>query len=161
VSELGNTIKRLRQRLGQTMAEFSETIGTQQSTISRYESGRIPPSKSILILLLLLADEDEKPEILKALGLENTQAGAELHLSKHRLNEARRTLSGGARLSKADQRLAAFVEEAAKIAQSGIPVDDCLVELLHLWRTHSSNRKGLRDSLAQMLPYFKYTAIRG
>jgi len=50
------------------MAEFAEVLGTQQSTISRYESGQLVPSKSVLILLFLIARAREREALAKAIG---------------------------------------------------------------------------------------------
>jgi transcriptional regulator with XRE-family HTH domain len=66
---LGETISAIRQRLGKTIVEFARLVGSDHTSVSRYESGQIVPGKPILILLLLLAQGDEKPPLVKALGL--------------------------------------------------------------------------------------------
>jgi len=42
------------------MVEFAGMIGRQQSTISRYEAGKLVPGCAVLILLLQLAQDAER-----------------------------------------------------------------------------------------------------
>ncbi len=69
MSSIEDTISAIRQRMSKSMVEFSRLVGAGQSSISRYESGKTIPGKTMLILLLLLAQGDEKEPLLKALGL--------------------------------------------------------------------------------------------
>jgi len=157
VPNLASTVRTIRQRMKQTMAEFAEMIGTEQSTISRYEAGQIVPSKTVLILLFLLATDSEKKTILEALGIGDEQQieaqfrGAEEELKK--VSELRRRHGR-------DPTLIQFAEEAAKIVSTGAPVEKALVQILKLWRLHRDNKE-LLQSLEQMLPYFRFVAVQG
>ncbi len=51
---------------------FARLVGTDQSTVSKYEAGKIAPSRSTLLNILRLAEGDaERNPILEALGVEN------------------------------------------------------------------------------------------
>jgi len=139
------------------MAEFAETIGTQQSTISRYEAGQLVPSRSMLILLLLLANEDEKSAVAEALGVEDADRIANRYAGARRALFDLRAQSKKAKPGA--DTLSGFVEEAAAIASTGEPVDRSIVELLRLWR-EQKNKRQLRNAVAQMLPYFQFVATR-
>jgi transcriptional regulator with XRE-family HTH domain len=158
VPTLGQTIKTIRSRLRQTMAEFAETLGTQQSTISRYEAGQLLPNKSVLILLYLLAEDDERSTISEALGINDpkileekfSNAKAQLEVLKHTQQTTAQ------RSGSTDEVGANFANEAAAIISAGA-IDPVLVELLILLRAHSAS-KPLRQALSSMLPYFRYCA---
>ena len=142
------------------MTEFAELIGTDQSTVSRYESGRILPSKTTLIVLLLLSREEEKAPILAAMG------EVDEHALRTRFEGAQETLGALLRRHRQARRSSAvelkrieFAEESAAIVSSGRPIEPALVEIIKLCRKYSDNRK-LRNSLAQMLPYFEFVATQ-
>lgn len=143
------TIRTIRQRLNQTMTEFAESLGTDQSTISRYESGHVVPSKTVLILLFLLAAGTERDPIRQAMG-EMSEAALLAHYKG-----AEETLK---RLPKgSDRSRAEFAETSVALVSSEEPIEPALVELLRLFHTHARNRK-LRQILGQMLPYFQFVA---
>lgn len=48
-TQLGNRLKELRLGMHQTQTEVANLLGTQQSSINRYESGQSAPSPDILI----------------------------------------------------------------------------------------------------------------
>lgn len=159
VPDLNHAIRAIRQRLGQNMTEFSELLGLEQSTVSRYESGQVIPSRTVLILLLLLAKDEEEAPILAALGVPSRDA---LALPRQRLKEALpaiKNLRGqiGER-TEVDQVLAAFAEEAQLILSKRVPVERSLVELLKLCRKHHANKR-LRRAVDEMLPYFEFLTV--
>lgn len=124
------------------MGEFAELLGTEQSTISRYESGQFPPSRTVLTLLYLLASKDERPAILKEMGdvsdaLKQFQnAGESLKL-----------------LEKPDKHRKEFMEASRDLLASKEPLEPALIEIVKL----SSNKK-VRAALAHFLPYFQFLA---
>ena len=67
---LADTIRQIRKRRGETMVVFAKRLGVTHPTISGYESGKITPSRSMLLLLLPLADGDERLPILASLDLQ-------------------------------------------------------------------------------------------
>lgn len=69
VRDLSKAVRSIRKRLGLNMTAFAERIGAGQSTVSRYESGKMLPSRSVLMLLLGHAEGDEREPILRELGL--------------------------------------------------------------------------------------------
>jgi hypothetical protein len=48
-----------------------------------------------------------------------------------------------------------MAEESTAIVSSGKPIEPALVAVLTLFREHGDNKR-LRQSLAQMLPYFEF-----
>jgi transcriptional regulator with XRE-family HTH domain len=149
-ANLAKTIRNIRQDLKQTMVQFAESLGTEQSTVSRYEAGQLVPSKTILILLYVLASGENREAILEALGasgpaIENRYRSAEETLKKLPRN--------------ADLTVLDFAEESAALVQSG-EVDPALVNLVKLWRGSAGNRR-LRRVVAGMLPYFEFIANQG
>jgi transcriptional regulator with XRE-family HTH domain len=138
------------------MAAFADTIGTEQSTVSRYESGQLNPSRTVLILLLLLAKDKEQEPILAALGIgDDTQM-------KARITEAQQVLHRVNNLQsrhQLDSTIVEFAEEAAKMVSAGKPIERSLIKLLKLWQQHDGNRR-LHRELAGMLPFFEFVANR-
>lgn len=47
-------IKKIRIKLGLTQAQLAETIGVAKLTLSQYETGFRNPSKTVIILLMVL-----------------------------------------------------------------------------------------------------------
>ena len=47
-------IKKIRMKLGLTQAQLAETIGVAKLTLSQYETGFRNPSKTVIILLMVL-----------------------------------------------------------------------------------------------------------
>ena len=45
MSALADAIRQIRKRLDKTMVQFAELIGCKQSTVSRYESGKLVPGR--------------------------------------------------------------------------------------------------------------------
>jgi transcriptional regulator with XRE-family HTH domain len=123
-------VRGIRKKLGLTMAEFAETLGSDQSTISRYESGQLIPSRTVLILLYLLSSGTEREAIEELLG----SAKAET-LQHYRNAEA----------------------ELRKIPKGG--EEPPFLDLLNLLRDNAGNRK-LRAAVAQMLPYLEFIASK-
>ncbi|MGA2329851.1 MAG: helix-turn-helix transcriptional regulator [Bryobacteraceae bacterium] len=72
MTQIGIAIRNTRKNLGKTMAEFAEMIGCKQSTISRYEAGRLTPSRAVLIVLLQLAKGADREIILERLGVDRS-----------------------------------------------------------------------------------------
>lgn len=149
MSTLATTIRNIRKRLNQTMTEFAESLGTDQSTISRYESGQVVPSKTVLILLFLIASGTERNPILEAMG----DVSEVSLLSRYKgADEALKRLP-----KPTDTSRVQFAEESAAMIASKEPIEPALVQLLKLCRSHTGNRK-LRQAVAQMLPYFEFVA---
>jgi transcriptional regulator with XRE-family HTH domain len=142
LSSLGETISAIRQRLGKTMVEFARLVGSDHTSVSRYESGQIVPGKPILILLLLLAQGDEKPALVKALGLrddDETQRAFEGALASLLEYERQATRSRGK--ARKDAGLTEFVKEAAAIANARLSLDPVVAEVLRRLRVSNADRR--------------------
>lgn len=64
---VGEAIRRIRKRLGKNTTEFGRMVGSTSASISRYENGKMPPSRSMAMLFLTLAKTDEEKEPLSRL----------------------------------------------------------------------------------------------
>ncbi len=140
------------------MAEFAEMIGCRQSTVSRYESGKLIPSRTVLLLLLQLAEDSERQPILQALGVTRSLAQS---WKPSDLADALRTFDAylAAAGPAADRNrgrapqgsaLAEFARLAARIVSERHAVEPAVVEVLRLWLKHRTNRKARK--------YFRHIA---
>jgi len=152
---LATAISSIRGRLGMTMVEFASLIGATDSTISKYESGRLVPSKTVLILLFLLADESEKSTLKEALGVwDEKKSQASFPAAEAKLTELLKTLRKSRNSSAQDRARIEFVKEALALLAARTPIDPAAVEILGFLRTHAASRK-LHTSLAQILTYLE------
>jgi transcriptional regulator with XRE-family HTH domain len=142
ILSVGNAIFAIRKRMKKTMVEFGRIIGANHGTVSRYESEKVPPSNSMLILLLLLAEGEEKEPLLKALGIGDDAEiqGAYQHALNSLLEYGRRAGRSQSKSTK-EAGLRKFVEEAAAIATSGISLDLAVAEVLRRLRTPKASRQ--------------------
>jgi transcriptional regulator with XRE-family HTH domain len=77
VYTLGETVNRIRKRLGKTMVAFGDDLGVRHSSVSQYESDKMKPSEGVLLQLLKMTDEDlERKRIVQALGASTGLTGA-------------------------------------------------------------------------------------
>ncbi len=142
------------------MTEFAEMIGADQSTISRYESGQVLPSKTVLILLLLLAEGEERAAISDAMGAADLGAlNARFAGSLEILRAHAKKYPRSVKTAATDIVRIQMVEESAALVSAGKPIEPALVAMLKLFREHGDNKR-LRQCLAQMLPYFEFVANR-
>jgi DNA-binding XRE family transcriptional regulator len=149
MSALSLAIRSLRKRLGKTMVQFADMIGCKQSTISRYESGKLVPGRTVLILLLRYAHASERQPILDALGVSCTAAQG---WDQRELVDALKTfqdyleVSAAARSRSAPRlgsapALLAFAKAARQIVSQRSDVEPALVAILRHWIEHSRNRR--------------------
>ncbi len=147
MSELGEAIREIRNRLGKTMVQFAEIIGAKQSTVSRYEAGKLIPGRPVLLLLLQLAKGSERDPVLDALGVEK---GIAQGWDTLQLLGALRTFEGYLEGSRSDSRirrvradvrpsLEAFAEAAQKILLQCRDVDSSVVRVLNHWLDSGAN----------------------
>lgn len=142
MSSLGETISAIRQRMGKTMVEFARLVGSDHSSVSRYESGQIVPGKTMLILLLLLAKSEEKAPLLKALGLRDEAETQQVFAGAlESLVECERLAANSRSRSAKDAGLAEFVKEAAAIAAARLPLDPVVADVLRRLRSSKANPK--------------------
>jgi len=155
---LGVAIRAVRERLGKTMAEFAEMIGCRQSTVSRYEAGKLIPSRTVQLLLLQLAEVPEKQPLLAALGVPGSAAQG---WNPSDLADALRTFDsylaatgGSADLTRTGasrgRTLARFAKLSAQIVSEGIEIEPALAVVLELWLKHRTDRQAWK--------YFRHIA---
>jgi transcriptional regulator with XRE-family HTH domain len=139
---VGGTISAIRKRLGKTMVEFARLIGSSHSTVSGYESGTVRPSKSMLILLLLLAKGDEKKPLLTALGVDDdAQIQRTFEGALDTILEYERASVRSRKSAAKDAGLREFAKEAAAVISSGVPLDPSVAEVLRRLRAQGSSRQ--------------------
>lgn len=147
------------------MVEFARLVGSDHTSVSRYESDQIVPGKPILILLLLLAQGDEKAPLVKALGLrddDEMQRGFEGALAS--LLEYERQSARSRGKARQDAGLTEFVKEAAAIANARLSIDPAVAEVLRRLRASKADRKmqtQFRNFLTYLdiaMPHSKATA---
>jgi transcriptional regulator with XRE-family HTH domain len=128
------------------MVEFAEMIGCRQSTVSRYESGKLIPGRSVQLLILQLAQGAERKPILDALGVgpaaasgwpERDLFGA-LKTFEQYLN-----LPAHARARAPSASLAAFAKAAKVIVLERSEVDPAVVSIVQQWAQHGGNPKAV------------------
>lgn len=146
MTNLAHAIRAARQRLGKTMVEFAEMIGCRQSTVSRYESGKLVPGRSVLILLLQLAQKAERGPLLDALGVSRSVAtgwaerdliGA-LKTFEEYLDLSSASVGCRAQGPAREGSLASFARAAKRIILEGAPVEPALVDILDHWIAHGA-----------------------
>ena len=131
------------------MVQFAEMIGCEQSTVSRYESGRLIPGRSVLILLLQLAEDAERTPILTALGVSRSGAGgwreqdlvAALKTFEDYLETSARPGTPPGPRTAPHGALAAFAKAAKRIVLEGADIEPALVSVLEHWLHHAHNPK--------------------
>ena len=144
---LKEAIRTIRNRRRETMVQFALRLGCRHSTVSMYEAGKLRPSRSMLILLLQLADNDaEKRPILDALGVDDDlrEGWSKADLAKTLSDfdvytEAKRKEEGRKRKLPAKHALVEFAEQATLIVKELGEVDRSLVDILRLWVRHHAN----------------------
>ena len=150
MNEIGIAIRNTRNRLGKTMAEFAEMIGCRQSTISRYESGRLTPSRTVLLLLLQLAKGADREVLLNSLGVE---CATRSDWNERDLLDALKTFEDYLAIAR-DQAgrghgtragpgspLVAFARAAKQVLLERPEPDPALVAVLNHWIGHRKNPK--------------------
>jgi transcriptional regulator with XRE-family HTH domain len=63
-----DVFRSIRSRLRKNQVDFAHVLGVQPSTVSRYESGKLQPSRTILLLLWDMATEIERSIIEPSMG---------------------------------------------------------------------------------------------
>jgi transcriptional regulator with XRE-family HTH domain len=150
--ELALAIRAIRKRRGETMVQFGERLGCANSVVSRYESGILTPSRSMLLLIYRLADTPaEKAAIEAALG------GAPDALDP-RITDADAALRGALkdlRLKEQDDLASRAIWDRlaeqfnALTDRSGVPL--WLMETLHLWLIYRDIPEAQREFEASYL----------
>jgi transcriptional regulator with XRE-family HTH domain len=133
------------------MIEFAEMVGARQSTISRYEAGKLLPRRPALLLMLQLAEAEERWPILNALGVcrESAEGWSEL-----RLIEALRTFEryieaagskGETPLGLTSGRsLELFAAAAKKAILEYQDIDLSVSSIVTLWLKHGRNPEAVK-----------------
>lgn len=135
------------------MVEFARHLGCSQSTISGYESGKIDPSRSMLLLVLRWAEGEERAVILDALGVDrDQQEGWEPGELEKELEGLESYLSAGGRKEfKTNSPRRDFIRLAKQIASQPKSVPVWLIETLHQYLQNGDNPDAAE--------YFEYVPI--
>ena len=143
MTDLSQTIRLIRQRLGKTMVDFAEMIGCRQSTISRYESGKLIPGRSVLLLILQHAQGAERKPILDALGVGPAASGWPERdlIGALKTFEQYLELPSRPRTGASSSTLAAFARAAKRLVEARSEVDPSVVSVLEQWSQYGGNPK--------------------
>jgi len=145
---LGERIARIRKRLRKSQSEFADIIGSQQNSISRYETDRVVPGVDVLWRLHGLAEHDEKETFAAEirlrigtaiLGQEATVEGSmeELRPILGSLITAEQ-LKGLNPTNRPDiQGLLAVLVDLLELDK---PLDNSVLEILRLWQKYGPKR---------------------
>jgi len=147
MTDLSQTIRVIRQRLGKTMVEFGGMIGCRQSTVSRYESGKLLPGRSVLLLILQLAQGAERKPILDALGVGPATASGWPDrdvVSALKTFEEYLALPAQGRAGAPSTSLAAFAKAAKRVVGERSEVDPSVVSILELWSQYGADPKAVQ-----------------
>lgn len=143
VAALGDVIRGIRKRRGETMVQFAKGLGTDQSMISRYESNKVVPSKSMALLIASVAEPSERAELLKLIGIREADLAGlgqrELSEIAGKLNdffEDREELD-----IQPTQGLLDFTKLASQLVRENRDVDDSLVRILQKWIEWGDDRR--------------------
>ena len=148
---LGEKIRRMRTRLRKNQSEFAQILGSQQTSISRYEMDKVEPGLDVLSKLHGLAEKDEKEafaaEIRKQIGTRILGRDATVVGT---IEELRPMIDGIVEIQeldamvKAGKRSAAGLLWAARQLAEDPHIDESLNEILRLaveYRKHKGAEK--------------------
>ena len=139
---IAEAVRSIRTRRRTKLTEFAKLIASDPGTISRYESGAIAPSKAALLVLLLLAEGDEKQPILDALGVvDDSKIQEDFAGARQALEEYCRSSRKRSGKTKQNLVLAEFAKEAVAIVTGREAVEPSLVKLVQLWRQYGSDSR--------------------
>lgn len=144
VLSVGEAIFAIRNRKELNMSEFARMVGVGHSTISRHESDKGSYNKSVLILLSLFAEGEDKASLLAAAGLgagEIEKFYGDTQPALDSLVECARLAELSKNKSKKEAGLREFVQEAAAIAASGISLHPSVAKVLRRLRTPKTSRQ--------------------
>jgi transcriptional regulator with XRE-family HTH domain len=142
--QLPAVIRRIRQAQKMSMTEFAKEIGSTQSTVSRYEAGKLNPSRTVLLLLLQLAEGPERDAILGYLGVEprnRAAATAKQLIDSMRIFEEYLDHQGTKPPAEEVPSQVDFARLAKTILINGPEPDLSLTRLLELWLVHGKTRR--------------------
>jgi transcriptional regulator with XRE-family HTH domain len=146
--KVGAAIRRMRGRLRKSQLEFAEVLGSQRSSISRYEINLVQPSLPILWKLYNMAEKDEKETFEVAM---REQIGTDLAGTEARIDAPMADLR---RFAIFENRLEAlyswnrdkrrdfqkFLGAVLDLLTTARSIDSSIPEILRLWRNCAQNR---------------------
>lgn len=138
---LGESIRSIRTRRGQTTREFATAIGGHPGNVSSYETGKVKPSSKLLVTLLRLAEGEERTAILQEMGIE--QPG-ELQSPPAEINDAvdvfeQYLTAGGTGVGNLDASQKRFLDAAKLVAEGDI--EPAITGILEKWIKCRGDRK--------------------
>jgi transcriptional regulator with XRE-family HTH domain len=144
---LGERIRRVRTRLRKNQKEFAEILGSQQTSVSRYEKDKVQPGLGMLRKLHGLAEPDEKEafaaEIRRQIGTAILGRDATVEGS---MEELRPIIMGMAEIQELDALVASGRRDkagllfAAQQLSEDKHIDPSLIEILALWVEHRKKK---------------------
>jgi len=155
VYSLGEAIRAVRKRHGRSQAEFAELLGCSRNTVSRYELDELTPSRSMLLLILPMAEGDERGYLLDHLGLSPWEVeGLESDEVKSGVRQFEEFVAKGGIDKRAKKDLVReFAELALEVVRSPErPMTRAMVDILKKWVTWRDWEKA-RDLFEKVAVY--------
>jgi len=150
---LGDRIRLVRTRLRKNQSEFAQILGSQRTSVSRYEKNKVVPGIGILRGLRNLAEPEEEEafehEIIRQIGM--AILGREATVSGT-MDELEPMVTGVAEMQEWDSLIAsgrkdqANLRWAASVLGGDERIDESLLEILNLW-VHYRKRRGAHSVL--------------
>jgi transcriptional regulator with XRE-family HTH domain len=146
LTDLGLTLRRIREARGLTMTQFAHILGCNQSSVSRYEAGKLVPSRTVLLLAMRVATRVRDRSSLGAyLGIQSTPPGEPVGTEiLDTLRACDEVLGDSAPSTSARRRQppASTTESFARVVRTILlelpPPPAELVEILQNWVRHFS-----------------------
>ena len=156
---LGERIRRVRTRLRKNQSEFAQILGSQQTSVSRYEKDKVQPGLSILYKLHALAERDEKEafaaEIRRQIGTRILGRDATAEGS---IEELRPMIEGIAEIQEFEGEGMRLLWATHELSEGQL-IDESLIAVLRLWVKYQKQKgvesvfqataEFLRESLTQ------------
>lgn len=128
--KLSDAIRSIRRRKAMTLVQLARHLGIKNPTVSQYESGKAKPSPKVLLLLLEMAEGDERQAILE-----------ELHRKGVRTTDDARRVLGVVVDEDEDvpEGLVQLAQHLRRRVHQNLDVEPILLELLELHEKHASD----------------------
>lgn len=158
---IGEAVRRIRKRLGMNQMQFSEMVGCQLNTISRYELGKFPPGPITLMRILQIAKsaglsmKEERDVIMRELkvqydrGLVGGGQTVEETIALmgpllEEIQKADRILHAVPERKRQDYGFRQFIPAVAHTIEVCETVDQSVTDVLQLWAAHSQNEAAVQ-----------------
>jgi transcriptional regulator with XRE-family HTH domain len=146
--EAGMLVKRIRQDRRWTQRALAGSLGVAQASVSQYESGRVAPSRRVLVRLHAIAcNESQKLEIEELLrkdgdSLMDVAHAVNISTALLRSEDLRRWLQVGPSGKPINPNGLLFINLASSLIPANF-IDESVCDLLGLWLKYGNPKTAL------------------